>query len=35
MKYVYLVPKDAKVVLWEFQKYDLEASLVPSPVDLT
>ncbi|MFD9216479.1 hypothetical protein ACFVY9_25950 [Streptomyces sp. NPDC059544] len=35
MKFVYLVPKDAKVVLWEFQEYDLEASLVPSTVDLT
>lgn len=35
MKFVYLVPRDAKVVLWEFREYDLEASLVPTTVDLT
>jgi hypothetical protein len=35
MKFVYLVPKDAKIALWEFQEYDLEAELVPTLVDLT
>ncbi|WP_455357117.1 hypothetical protein [Streptomyces sp. SYSU K217416] len=35
MKFVYRVPKDAKIVLWEFEEYDLEAEPAPSLVDLT
>ncbi|MFF3526439.1 hypothetical protein ACFYX5_07140 [Streptomyces rubiginosohelvolus] len=35
MKFVYRVPEDANIVLWEFEEYDLEAEVVPSLVDLT
>ncbi|WP_229825795.1 hypothetical protein, partial [Streptomyces sindenensis] len=35
MKFVYRVPKDANIVLWEFEEYDLEAEVAPSLVDLT
>ncbi|MFD5349616.1 hypothetical protein ACFWJY_39150 [Streptomyces anulatus] len=35
MKFVYRVPEDANIVLWEFEEYDLEVEVVPSLVDLT
>ncbi|GHB88619.1 hypothetical protein GCM10010306_099640 [Streptomyces umbrinus] len=35
MKFVYRVPKDANIVLWEFEEYDLETDPAPSLVDLT
>lgn len=35
MKFVYRVPEDANIVLWEFEEYDLQAEVVPSLVDLT
>jgi hypothetical protein len=35
MLFVYRVPKDAKIVLWEFEEYDLESEPNPTLVDLT
>ncbi|CAL9654431.1 hypothetical protein SUDANB54_06752 [Streptomyces sp. enrichment culture] len=35
MKFVYRVPKDANIALWEFEEYDLEAEVAPSLIDLT
>ncbi|KUL43914.1 hypothetical protein [Streptomyces regalis] len=35
MLFVYRVPKDAKIALWEFEEYDLESEPNPTLVDLT
>ena len=35
MLFVYRVPKDAKIALWEFEEYDLESDPNPTLVDLT
>ncbi|WP_194235931.1 DUF4352 domain-containing protein [Streptomyces acidicola] len=35
MQFVYRVPKDAKITMWEFYPYDLENEPTPTLVDLT
>lgn len=35
MLFVYRVPKDAEIALWEFEEYDLESEPNPTLVDLT